>query len=278
MWALSLLAGSAAFTMKKSKTQKKRNGWATHPVVSQASWLTARRKLLEAEKALTRQIDAVRALRQELPWVKVVKPYVFASPEGPVSLSDLFRGRSQLIVQHFMFAPGWKDGCKGCSFLADHVDGARLHFEHHDVAFAAVSRAPLAEFASFKERMGWTFPWVSSHGSSFNYDFGVSFTPEQVAEKTVDYNYETSPYLMEELHGISVFAKRRGGLFHSYSTYARGADMLMGAHHYLDLTPKGRNDQGRQANWLKLHDRYEAVQDRVSRLGKEKRKRKKSAN
>ncbi|HRE81748.1 MAG TPA: thioredoxin family protein [Opitutaceae bacterium] len=264
--------------MKKHKTQQKRSGWATHPVVSQSSWLKARKKLLDAEKALTRQIDSVRALRQQLPWVKVVKPYVFTGPEGAVSLSDLFRGRSQLIVQHFMFAPGWEEGCEGCSFLADHVDGARLHFEHHDVAFVAVSRAPLAEFAPFKQRMRWMFPWVSSHGSSFNYDFGVSFTPEQVAMKRVDYNYGTSPYAMEELHGTSVFAKRRGNVFHTYSTYARGADMLMGAHHYLDLTPRGRNDQGRQANWLKLHDRYENDQGGATRVQKEKGKRKKSAN
>jgi predicted dithiol-disulfide oxidoreductase (DUF899 family) len=228
-----------------------------HPIVSRTDWLLARRALLAEEKELSRHLDTVAARRRALPWVRVEKPYVFEGPNGRTTLADLFRGRSQLIVYHFMFAPGWNDGCTGCSFLADHVDGARQHFEHHDVAFAAVSRAPYPEFARFKTRMGWTFNWVSSHGSSFNYDFRVSFTPEQVATGTVDYNYGSSPYALEDLHGLSVFHRLASGeIVHTYSTYARGVELLVGTLHFLDLTPNGRNEDGIQ-NWVRHHDRYE---------------------
>jgi len=231
-----------------------------HPVVDRAAWLEARKALLAEEKALTRHHDEVCRLRRALPWVKVDADYVFEGPEGDITLGALFRGRSQLIIYHFMFGPGWKEGCDGCSFLSDHVDGARRHFEHHDVAFAAVSRAPLAEFQAFKARMGWTFPWLSSHGSSFNYDFGVSFTPEQIAAEGTPYNYGTTPYKHEELHGLSVFARKADGtVFHTYSAYARGVEILTGALLFLDLTPRGRNEQGTM-DWVRLHDRYEGAE------------------
>lgn len=231
----------------------------THPVVSREEWLAARKGLLAEEKAALRQLDAVSAKRRALPWVLVTQDYRFTGPEGELRLVDLFRGRSQLIVYHFMFGPGWEEGCDGCSFLSDHVDAARQHFEHHDVAFAAVSRAPLAQFLPFKKRMGWTFPWVSSHGSSFNFDFGVSFTAEQVASGNVGYNYGTTPYAHEELHGLSVFYRRANGtIYHTYSTYARGVDILTSTLQFLDLTPKGRNEESTM-NWVRHHDRYEAL-------------------
>jgi predicted dithiol-disulfide oxidoreductase (DUF899 family) len=173
-----------------------------------------------------------------------------------VTLADLFRGRSQLIVYHFMFGPGWEEGCDGCSFFSDHVDGARQHFEHNDVAYTAVSRAPLAEFLPFKKRMGWKFPWVSSAESCFNFDLGVSFTPGQVATGNVGYNFGTTPYAHEELHGLSVFFKKSdGSMYRTYSTYARGVDILTGALQFLDLVPKGRNESGLMS-WVRHHDKY----------------------
>jgi predicted dithiol-disulfide oxidoreductase (DUF899 family) len=234
----------------------------THPVVGPDQWLDARKQLLAEEKQALRRLDEVHRKRRALPWERVKQNYQFEGPEGPVTLSDLFRGRSQLIIYHFMFAPGWKEGCDGCSFLCDHVDGARQHFEHHDVAFAAVSRAPLAEFLPFKKRMGWNFPWLSSRGTSFNYDFGVSFTLEQLESGNIGYNYGTTPYAHEELHGLSVFYRRAdGSIYHTYSTYARGVESLVGALQFLDLTPKGRNES-RTMNWIKHHDRYETVPNR----------------
>lgn len=232
-----------------------------HPVVSHDQWIVARKQLLAEEKQVLRQLDEVRRKRRALPWTRVSADYRFDGPEGSVSLADLFRGRSQLIIYHFMFAPGWKEGCDGCSFLSDHVDGARRHFEHADVAFAAVSRAPLAEFLPFKKRMGWKFPWFSSHNSPFNYDFGVSFTPEQQASGNVNYNYGTTPYAHEELHGLSVFYRRGdGSIYHTYSTYARGVESIVGALQFLDLTPKGRNETSTMS-WIRHHDRYEAMPD-----------------
>jgi len=229
-------------------------------IVSQQEWIAARKELLAAEKAQTRANDALSQNRRELPWVKVEKNYVFDGPNGTLTLSDLFCGRSQLIVQHFMFAPGDTQGCVGCSYSADHVDGARQHFENHDVKFVAVSRAPWREFAQFKQRMGWKFDWVSSFGSEFNYDYGVSFTPEQVASGNVGYNYGTSSYAFAELPGVSVFYKDdAGNVFHTYSTYTRGLDILVGTHNFLDLTPLGRNEQGKSApdaGWVRFHDRY----------------------
>ncbi len=230
-----------------------------HPVVSPDEWLAARKELLDAEKQAIKQLDEISARRRALPWAAVRKSYTFDGPDGPLALADLFRGRSQLMVYHFMFGPGWAEGCDGCSFFSDHVDGARQHFEHNDVAFAAVSRAPLAEFLPFKKRMCWTFPWVSSHGSSFNFDFGVSFTPEQVATGDVGYNFGTTAYANNELHGLSVFYKKSdGSIYRTYSAYARGVDILAGALQFLDLVPKGRNETGTM-NWVRHHDRYEDV-------------------
>jgi len=212
--------------------------------------------LLKKEKEFTRARDAMSALRRDLPWVKVDTEYVFESPEGPVSLSELFKGRSQLIVYHFMFAPGWDEGCSGCSFVSDHVDGARQHFEHHDVAFAAVSRAPLADFEAFKKRMGWTFTWVSSNGNNFNYDYGVSFRRDDLDKGPVMYNFTVQKLNSEEQPGLTVFTKDEDGtIYRTYSTYERGLDMLVGAYNYLDLTPKGRNETG-PMSWMCLHDEY----------------------
>jgi predicted dithiol-disulfide oxidoreductase (DUF899 family) len=227
-------------------------------VVSRSEWLGARTALLAEEKAATRALDALHQKRRALPWVKVEKPYQFEGPTGVRSLLDLFQGRSQLIIQHFMFAPGWTEGCVGCSHSADHVDAARQHFEPRDVSFAVVSRAPWRDLESFRQRMGWRFLWVSSLGSDFNYDYGVSFTPESVASGDVEYNYGTSSYAAEDLPGVSVFAKDdAGGVFHTYSTYTRGLDILLGSHNYLDLTPKGRNEMGGNGkDRLRHHDRY----------------------
>ncbi len=237
--------------------EEKPGSLTDHPVVSRGEWLAARKKLLAEEKELTRRRDRLCAARRALPWMKVEKDYIFQGPRGPVSLADLFDGRSQLIVYHFMFGPGWEEGCTGCSFISDHVDAARRHFEHRDVSFAAVSRAPLEEFTPFKKRMGWTFPWVSSAGSDFNFDYGVSYTPEQVASGQVDYNYGIIEPWGEEAHGISVFYKNEAGeIFHTYSCYARGAEETLGTFMFMDLTPKGRNEENTM-NWIRHHDRYE---------------------
>lgn len=225
-------------------------------VVTREDWLEARKAHLEREKELTRLQEQVMTERRQLPWVRIEKDYRFDSEQGLKSLLDLFEGRSQLIVYHFMFAPGWQEGCDGCSFLADHFDGPNRHLKHHDVSLVAISRAPLAEFRPFKRRMGWHFDWVSSHGSNFNYDFGASFTPEQVAQGEPLYNFGTTPYLAEDLHGLSVFVREGDAVFHSYSTYARGGDVLLGTHHFLDMTPRGRNEKSTM-DWVRLHDRYE---------------------
>lgn len=227
-----------------------------HPIVSREEWLGARKALLRREKELTRAHDALCAERRALPWVRVETEYVFEGPAGPITLADLFDGRSQLFVYHFMLGPGWREGCSGCSFIADHVDAARQHFEHADLSFAAVSRAPWNEIASFKKRMGWTFPWVSSFSNRFNFDFGVSFTPGQIESGGI-YNYELTTDLMDELHGESVFVKNREGeIFHTYSSYARGGERLIGAFSFLDLVPKGRNETSTMS-WVRLHDRYD---------------------
>ena len=229
-------------------------------IVSRDEWLQTREALLAKEKALTRQRDALSAERRALPWVRVEKPYVFEGPEGTLSLADLFEGRSQLIVQHFMLAPGWEEGCVGCSLCADHVDGANLHLPQHDVSFTAVSRAPFPEIEAFKKRMGWRFNWVSSFGSDFNYDFHVSFIAEDQAKGRVYYNFAERDFMSEELSGTSIFAKdESGAVFHTYSSYARGDEHLLGVYNYVDLTPKGRNETGPRGNlmdWVRLHDRY----------------------
>lgn len=229
-----------------------------HQVVSEEEWISAGSDLLKKEKEFTKARDALSATRRELPWMKIDTDYVFESPEGPVSLSELFNGRSQLIVYHFMYGPGWEEGCSGCSFVSDHADSARQHFEHHDVAFAAVSRAPLADFEAFRKRMGWTFRWVSSEKNSFNYDFGVSFRREDLDSKPVFYNFTSQKLKGEEQPGLSVFTKdEEGNIYRTYSTYERGLDLLIGAYNFLDLTPKGRNEGGGGMSWMKFHDRYE---------------------
>jgi len=235
---------------------------ATTPkVVPRSEWLEARKQLLVREKALTRQYDAVAAARRALPWVRIEKEYVFDGPAGKVTLADLFQNRSQLIVRHFMFAPGWGGGCVGCSFLADHVDGARIHLQQHDVSFVAVSRAPYQEIAAFQKRMGWQFRWLSSYGTDFNYDYHVSFRPEEIARGKVYHNFDLREPVSEERAGISVFCKDENrNLFHTYSTYGRGDELLIGAYMYLDLTPKGRNERarGNLTDWVRHHDRYGA--------------------
>lgn len=228
-------------------------------IVTRNEWLAARKKHLEREKELTRLRDELSAERRTLPWVRVEKQYVFDGPNGRESLADLFGVRSQLIVQHFMFAPGWKEGCPSCSFLADHVGGALVHLAARDVSFVAVSRAPFAQIQPFQRRMGWRFKWVSSHGDDFNYDFHVSSTAEERAQGQMEYNYGELEFSGDELPGTSVFYKdATGEIFHTYSTYARGEDILLGTYNLLDLTPKGR-DEGKLAytmSWVRHHDRY----------------------
>jgi predicted dithiol-disulfide oxidoreductase (DUF899 family) len=242
---------------------------------SQEEWLAARKALLIKEKKHMRAGDRLSAERRALPWVKVEKDYVFDAPEGKLSLADLFDGRSQLIVHHLMFHPDWEAGCDGCSFQADHIDGPGQHLEHHDVKIVAVSRAPLAKLAAYKQRMGWRFDWVSSYGSDFNYDFHVSFTQDQIAEGRVDYNFGTitddARYHSEELPGVSVFYKDQDGqVFHTYSTYARGLDAILGGDHYLDLTPKGRCEAD-YPNWPRRHDEYERAAPRPGESYAERR-------
>ncbi len=228
--------------------------------VSRVEWLTARKELLVKEKQLTRQRDEIDRQRRALPWVKVEKSYTFDGPNGPRTLVDLFDGRSQLIVSHFMFGPGWKEGCVGCSFRSDHVDGTLVHLENHDVSFVTISRAPLAEIDAFRQRMGWRFLWLSSYGSDFNYDYRVSFTEEEVATGKIDYNYGSPTFVGEEMSGLSVFYKDEAGdVFHTYSTFGRGDEVVDTTYMYLDLTPKGRNETGPHYNlgdWVRHHDRY----------------------
>ena len=225
-------------------------------IVTRDEWLVARRALLEQEKELTRRQDALALARQRLPWVRVQKPYRFETPSGAKTLAELFEGRSQLIVYHFMFAPGWEAGCTGCSFLADHLDGADQHLRQHDVTVTAVSRATLPEIEAYRARMGWRFAWASSHGSDFNRDFGVSFTEGSPGE----YNFAPIATPPGELPGLSVFANDADGtVFHTYSAYGRGPEGLIGAYALLDFTPKGRNENGPHGNlmdWVKRHDEY----------------------
>lgn len=223
---------------------------AKHRTVTRSEWLTARRQLLLHEKAFTHQRDELSAARRALPWVRITEPYRFEGDSGSQDLAGLFGERSQLLVYHFMFADGWDEGCPGCSFLADHFDGANLHLAHHDVSLVAVSRAPFAEFQAFRRRMGWKFDWVSSHGSRFNEDFGVTPAGE--------YNYEPYSGDETELPGLSVFYRdAEGEIFHTYSSYARGLDILVGTYNFLDLMPLGRNESGTM-DWVRHHDRYAA--------------------
>jgi predicted dithiol-disulfide oxidoreductase (DUF899 family) len=230
-------------------------------VVSQADWLAARKQLLKKEKEFTKLRDELSRERRELPWKKVEKQYSFQGPKGKEKFAELFDGRSQLIVYHFMLGPGWKEGCPSCSFLADHFNPSVVHLAQRDVTFVAVSRAPLPEIEVFKKRMGWNFKWVSSSGSDFNFDYHVSFTKDQLAKGDTFYNFETlSKFPGEELPGASVFYKNAAGdIFHTYSTYSRGLDIFIGAYNYLDLTPKGRDEEGLPHGmaWVRHHDRYE---------------------
>jgi predicted dithiol-disulfide oxidoreductase (DUF899 family) len=234
------------------------DGMTEAHVGSRAEWLEARRSLLAREKELTRLRDEIAAARRALPWVRVDKPYVFDTEAGPRTLAELFDGRSQLLVYHFMFAPDWDQACPSCSFLADHIDGARWHLGERDVTLIAASRAPLAKLMAFRARMGWKFPWVSAGGSDFNYDFGVSFRTEDVAAGAVDYNYGRAAFPVEEAHGLSAFCRDGGAVFHTYSTYGRGVDMLLGTYNYLDLAPKGRDEDALPwtMSWVRYHDTY----------------------
>jgi predicted dithiol-disulfide oxidoreductase (DUF899 family) len=234
--------------------------WEQPKVVSPEQWLAARQDLLAKEKRLTRQRDALAAERRKLPWVKLEKEYLFDTPSGKMTLSQLFENRSQLIIYHFMFGPEWKEGCPGCSMIADHLDGSVTHLANRDLTLLAVSRAPLAKIQEFKQRMGWRFKWVSSFSSDFNHDFHVSSTKEELAKGEIYYNYKMQPLPSDERPGASVFYKNENGeLFHTYSTYARGLEVGMGAYSYLDIVPKGRDEEGlpRKTAWLRHHDRYE---------------------
>ena len=229
-------------------------------VVSAAEWLVARKDLLNREKEFSRQRDALSAARRKLPMVKVEKEYVFEGPDGKETLADLFEGRSQLIIYHFMLGPGWEEGCKSCSYLADHFDGANLHLPHRDVTLVVVSRAPLSEIKAYQKRMGWKFKWVSSHGSDFNFDYHVSFTEEDERKNEIYYNYTTGEFMSDELPGLSVFYKDEDDdVFHAYSTYARGLDILIGTYNFLDFTRKGRDENPESTmDWVRRHDDYPA--------------------
>ncbi|MBL8319088.1 MAG: DUF899 domain-containing protein [Burkholderiaceae bacterium] len=241
-----------------------------HAVVSRERWIAERKALLARERELTRLHDQIAAERRALPWERVDKDYTFDTPTGKRRLADLFAGRRQLLVQHFMLGPGWEQGCPSCSYMADHADGMNVHLAQRDVTLVAISRAPLAEIQRFQRRMGWQFDWVSSYGSDFNFDFGVSFTPEQIAKGQVGYNYGTSPHVHDELPGISVFCMNDAGeAFHTYSTYGRGVEVMMGTYHMLDLMPNGRNERDveNKMEWVRHHDRYEPAHAGKSTAG-----------
>ena len=228
-------------------------------IVSQDQWLDARKALLAQEKKFTQERDELSRQRRAMPWVEVTKSYQFDTPDGKKSLGDLFAGKSQLIVYHFMFHPDWTAGCKSCSFWADNYNGAVSHLAARDTALVAISRAPLQKLEAFKQRMGWSFPWVSAEGDDFNRDFGVTFTQDEISSKTRLYNYGTRSFNGEDAPGISVFARNGAGrIFHTYSCYSRGLDMLNGAYHLIDLTPKGRDEAAlpHPMSWVRLHDEY----------------------
>jgi predicted dithiol-disulfide oxidoreductase (DUF899 family) len=238
---------------------EERDRLSEHEIVSREEWLVARKDLLGNEKQLTRLRDKLAVERRALPWVKIDKEYVFDGPEGKVTLADLFAGRSQLVVYHFMFGPDWQEGCPSCSFVSDHMDGALPHLAARDVTVTMVSRAPLAKIEAFKKRMGWLFKWVSSHGSDFNTDFHVSFSKDEMAQDKVNYNYTMQEFPSAEAPGLSVFYKDAvGAIYHTYSTYGRGVDPLVGTYTILDLVPKGRDEGhlGFSMEWVRHHDRY----------------------
>ncbi|AHK44682.1 hypothetical protein OV14_3251 [Ensifer adhaerens OV14] len=228
-------------------------------IVSPEAWLKARLDLLAAEKEFSRQREALTRRRMEMPWERVEKSYQFDGPNGALSLTDLFDGRSQLIVYHFMLGPDWQEGCKHCSFWADNFNGIPVHLNHRDVTFTAVSRAPLTQIEAYRKRLGWSFPWVSSFGSDFNFDYQASRTPEQLAKGEAYYNYKIQPSTVSEQVGISVFYRDdRNELFHTYSCYSRGVEMLNGAYHFLDLVPKGRDEDSLNypMEWVRRCDQY----------------------
>jgi predicted dithiol-disulfide oxidoreductase (DUF899 family) len=230
-----------------------------HKTGTRAEWLAERKKLLVKEKELTHARDALAAERRALPWVKVTKNYTFDSTKGKVSLADLFENRSQLMIYHFMYLPEWNAGCSGCSFLCDHVDAARRHFEHNDLSFAAVSRTPLDKIEAYKKRMGWTFNWVSSLNSDFNYDFHVSWTKEELAAGPVDYNFRPQKLSIEDMHGESMFYKDKDGtIYHTYSSFERAGEEIAATYRFLDLAPLGRNEgpDGNMGKWMRRHDEY----------------------
>jgi predicted dithiol-disulfide oxidoreductase (DUF899 family) len=230
-----------------------------HKIVSRAEWIEARKRLLAGEKELTRLRDELSRERRALPWVRVDKEYVFEGPDGKQTLPELFAGRSQLVVYHFMFDPGWTEGCKSCSFWADNYNGIIAHLKERDVSFVAISRAPWDRLEAFKQRMGWSFKWVSSHANDFNYDYHVSFTPEQQAKGEAYYNYAIRNNTLSERPGMSVFYRDdRGAVFHTYSCYARGLDMMNTAYHHLDLVPKGRDEAELPwpMAWVRYRDEY----------------------
>src|ERR1700731_2203039 len=236
-----------------------RNLRREHEVVPQEEWIAARKELLGKEKELTQLRDRLAVERRAVPWVKIEKDCFFDTPEGKVTLADLFAGRSQLVIYHFMFGPEWNEGCPSCSFVSDHIDGAPAHLAARDVTMAMVSRAPFAKIEAFKRRMGWRFRWVSSYGSDFNTDFHVSFTPDEIAQGKVNYNYTMQEFPSAEAPGLSVFYKDASGdVFHTYSTFGRGVELLMGTYRILDLVPKGRDEDhlGFAMEWVRHHDRY----------------------
>jgi predicted dithiol-disulfide oxidoreductase (DUF899 family) len=228
-------------------------------IVSQEQWIAARKELLKKEKESTRLLDQLSAERRKLPWVKIKKNYVFDAPGGKVTLAELFAGRNQLVIQHFMFGPDWQEGCPSCSFMADHIDGALPHLAARDVTMVVVSRAPLAKIEAFKKRLGWRFKWVSSYGGDFNADFHVSFTQEELAQGKVNYNYTVQELPSSEAPGLSVFYRDAADdVFHTYSTYGRGVEALMGTYTILDMAPKGRDEDRLEfaMEWIRHHDRY----------------------
>ena len=230
----------------------------SHRIVGSEEWLAARQELLRREKEFTRARDELSALRRKLPWQAVTKEYVFEGPDGRQTLAELFAGRSQLIVYHFMFAPDWQAGCPHCSHWADNFDGGIVHLNHRDVTMVAASRAPHARLAAYQKRMGWTFKWVSTHDSDFNFDYRVSFTPEELAAHRAFFNYAWQDPGASEREGASVFLKDEAGrIFHTYSTYARGIDILNTDYNLLDLTPKGRDEHGRGPFWVRRRDEYD---------------------
>lgn len=237
------------------------NGIKEHRVIGRKEWLTARKRLLAAEKKFSRLRDQLNQQRRRLPWVKVEQGYIFDGPQGRTTLADLFRGKSQLLIYHFMFGPGWKEGCAHCSFWADHFDSVSPHLGQRDTAFAVVSRAPLKEIAPFKKRMGWRFEWVSSNGTDFNFDFNVSFTPEQIRRGALPYNYGVQKMKIDELQGVSAFYKdKQGDIYHTYSSYARGIDLMNTTYNFLDLTAKGRDENPESSqDWVRYHDRYKGA-------------------